>query len=130
MTARELAARAKKLSAICLALPEAEEKRHNDHAGYLVRGKTFAWYLANHHGDGIWALSCKVLPGDNHALTSSYPARFYLPAYMAHRGWVALRLDLPDVDWAEVAELVQGSYRLTAPKTLVKRLPPEPVEAD
>jgi predicted DNA-binding protein (MmcQ/YjbR family) len=46
------------------------------------------------------------------------PAKFYLPAYMAHRGWVALRLDVGKVDWEEVAELVRGSYQLVAPKTL------------
>ena len=37
---------------------------------------------------------------------------------MAHRGWIALRLDLPKIDWKEVEELVTESYRLVAPKRL------------
>jgi phosphoribosylglycinamide formyltransferase-1 len=37
---------------------------------------------------------------------------------MAHRGWIALRLDAGKIDWSEVAELVADSYRLVAPKRL------------
>jgi hypothetical protein len=103
---------------ICLALPEATQQRHGDHASFLVRKKIFAYYLDDHHGDGIVAVACKVLPGDNVALTTGDPDRFYLPAYIGPRGWVALRLDLVDVDWDEVAELAIGSYRLVAPKRL------------
>jgi hypothetical protein len=82
------------------------------------RTKTFAYFLNNHHGDGIVAVTCKVLPGDNTALVAAQPARFYLPAYIGSRGWVALRLDTGEVDWDEVAELVACSYRLVAPKRL------------
>ena len=84
----------------------------------MVRKKTFAWFLDDHHGDGIVAVSCKVLPGENTALATAQPDRFYLPAYMAHRGWVALRLDVGEVDWEEVAELVACGYCLVAPKNL------------
>jgi predicted DNA-binding protein (MmcQ/YjbR family) len=107
-----------RLTKICLALPEAVREDHGRHAGFLVRKKTFAWFLNDHHGDRIVSVSCKVLPGDNNALTKANPERFYLPAYMAHRGWVALRLDIPKIDWAEAGELVRGSYQLVAPKTL------------
>ncbi len=65
-------------------------------------------------------MACKVLPGDNVALVRAQPDRFYLPAYIGSRGWVALRLDTGEVDWEEAAELVTGSYRLTAPKTLAR----------
>jgi predicted DNA-binding protein (MmcQ/YjbR family) len=103
---------------ICLAFPEATRQRHGDYASFLVRKKIFAYYLDNHHGDGIVAVTCKVLPGDNLALTTADPGRFYLPAYIGARGWVALRLDVGEVDWDEVAELAAGSYWLVAPKRL------------
>jgi hypothetical protein len=45
--------------------------------------------------------------------------RFYKPAYLGPRGWVAVRLDTGDVDWDEVAELALDAYRLTAPKRLL-----------
>ena len=107
-----------RLTKICLALPESIRQLHGNHAGFLVRKRTFAYFLNDHHGDGIVALTCKVLPGDNAALAAAQPARFYIPAYIGPRGWVALRLDVGNVDWDEVAELVVGSYLLVAPKRL------------
>src|SRR6185369_14519145 len=65
------------------------------HASFLVRKKTFAYYLANHHGDGIVAACFKVALGGNADLVASDPARFYLPAYIGPRGWVAFRLAAP-----------------------------------
>ena len=104
---------------ICLALPEAIQEPASRHATFLVRKHVFAYYLNDHHGDGIVSVCCKVLPGDNEALAAAQPERFYLPAYIGPRGWVGLRLDVSGLDWNEVAELVTGSYKLIAPKRLV-----------
>src|SRR5437763_17173979 len=107
-----------RLTAICLALPEATRRDLGRHASFLVRKKTFAYYLDDHHGDGIVAVCCKVALGENADLAAADPARFYLPAYIGPRGWVGLRLDVGEVDWDEVAGLVVDSYRLVAPKRL------------
>ena len=104
-----------RLAKICLALPGAERRDCNGHAQFLARKRTFAYFLNNHHGDGIVAVTCKVLPGDNTRLANAQPSRFYLPSYIGPRGWVALRLDIGAVDWEEVAELVATSYNLVAP---------------
>ncbi len=111
-----------KLSAICLALPEAVREDQGSHASFRVAKKVFAYYLNDHHGDGIVSICCKVLPGDNERLIAANPRKFYMPAYIGPRGWVALRLDRPTVDWAEVKELVHGSYMQTAPRRLLKLL--------
>ena len=95
-----------RLMKICLALPEAIQEPAARHATFLVRKDVFAYYLNDHHGDGIVSVCCKVLPGDNQALVAARPAKFYMPAYIGPRGWVALRLDIGGVDWNEVAELV------------------------
>jgi hypothetical protein len=116
--AAKLDARLKRVGEICAALAETTMTRHNSHAAFLVRKKTFAYYLDNHHGDGIVAITCKVAPGDNQLLAKAQPERFYLPAYIASRGWVALRLDLGKIDWEEVQELLYESYRRIAPKKL------------
>ena len=50
------------LSAICLALPEAERVIHEPHAQFSVRKRTFAYFLDDHHGDGIVGLTVKA-PG-------------------------------------------------------------------
>jgi len=107
-----------RLMKICLALPEAIQEPAAQHATFLVRKTVFAYYLNSHHGDGIVSVCCKVLDGDNAALVAAHPGKFYLPAYIGPRGWVALRLDVGGVDWHEVAELVVGSYQLVAPKRL------------
>lgn len=107
-----------RLTEICLALPETVRQESGNHASFLVRKKTFAYFLDNHHGDGIVAVCCKVALGENADLAAADAARFYLPAYIGPRGWVGLRLDTGTIDWSEVTELVAGSYRLAAPKRL------------
>ena len=112
-----------RLTKICLALPEATRECMGLHAGFRVHKKTFAYFLNDHHGDGIVSVACKALPGENTALAAAQPDRFYMPAYIGPKGWVALRLDIGKVDWEEVAELVAASYRQIAPKRLVGLLP-------
>ena len=113
-----------RLTKIALALPEAKRELHGSYASFLVRKRTFAYFLNNHHGDGIVAVTCKALPGENAALASAQPKRYYLPAYIGPRGWVALRLDLGKIDWDEVRELLLGSFLLTAPKHLATLVQP------
>jgi hypothetical protein len=111
-------ARLIRLTKICMALPEVTREIMGKHAGFKVRKKLFAYFLDDHHGDGIVCVTCKVMPGDNVALSKSNPERYFLPAYIGPRGWVALRLDVGKVDWEEVGELVADSYRRIAPKGL------------
>jgi predicted DNA-binding protein (MmcQ/YjbR family) len=109
-----------RISAICLALPEATSERQGDHASFRVRKRVFAYFLDNHHGDGIVSICGKTLPGDHNVLVASDSKRFYLPAYIGPRGWVGLRLDIGKIDWEEVRELVTGSYLQIAPGKLAE----------
>jgi hypothetical protein len=103
---------------IALSLPEVEREAYFDHFTFSVRGKKLAYFLNNHHGDGVIGLCVKAGPGENTALIASDPIRFYMPAYIGPRGWVGLRLDIGEVDWSEVRELITDSYLLAAPKSL------------
>ena len=114
-----------RVTEIALKLPETARKVHGSHAQFLVGKKTFAYFLDNHHGDGIVSITGKVLPGDNTALAEAQPKRFYLPAYIGSRGWVALRLDVGKIDWEEVEELLKGSYALVAPRKLADQVKAE-----
>jgi hypothetical protein len=89
---------------------------------FKVRKRTFAYYLDDHHGDGIEAVVFKT-PG-NEGLIAASPERFYMPSYVGHRGWVALRLDRGEIDWTEVADFITDSYLAVAPKTLAAKLEP------
>jgi hypothetical protein len=113
-----------RLRAICLALPETTERLSHGEPTWFVRGKkTFVTYANHHHDDrlGFW---CAAAAGAQEALVASDPARFFRPPYVGHRGWLGVRLDVPDapVDWDEIAEIVTDAYRQIAPKTLVARL--------
>jgi hypothetical protein len=54
--------------------------------------------------------------GVQHALVSEEPDRFFVPAYVGHRGWLGVRLDR-DLDWDEVAGIIEDAYRLVAPRS-------------
>jgi predicted DNA-binding protein (MmcQ/YjbR family) len=114
--------RRERVTAICDALPGAEHTDHGDHTVYRVRGKVFAYFLDDHHGDGIVSVCVKSALGENRDRVRLDPERFYLPAYIGPRGWFGLRLDRGRVRWREVAEVVEQSYRLTAPRSLTGEL--------
>ena len=63
----------------------------------------------------------KAGPGVQEALVASDPDRFFVPAYVGHKGWVGTWLTA-DQDWDEIAELIEDSYRLIAPKRLAARI--------
>jgi predicted DNA-binding protein (MmcQ/YjbR family) len=131
MTSSAARARWRRLRTICLALPGATEHADGtpvlDHHARLavvfrVRHRSFAWFLDNHHGDGLVAVACKAVPGRASQLIEAEAVRYYLPPYLRRSGWVGLRLDVGRVDWNEVAELVEDSYRLVAPsRVLINR---------
>jgi predicted DNA-binding protein (MmcQ/YjbR family) len=111
-----------RVTQICRALPSVEEQNHAGHTIYRVRGKVFAYFLDDHHGDGIVSVCAKSERGENLDRARLDPERFYLPAYIGARGWFGMRLDRGRVPWREVAEIIGHSYRLTAPKSLIKKL--------
>ena len=114
--------RLERVSQLALALPEVKRELHGSHASFLIRKKPFAYFLDNHHGDGIVGVTCKVMPNENTALIAAQPKRYYMPAYVGPRGWVALRLDVGKIDWDEVRDLLLGSYLLMAPKRLAAQV--------
>jgi len=117
------------VSGVCLALPEATHEESGPHDTYRVRGKTFAYFVQDHHGDGIVGVHVKARPGENEALIAEHPERFFMPAYVGPRGWVGLRLDTPEPDWQEAEGMLVESYLLTAPVGLARKVrrdrPPE-----
>ncbi|HEY6453727.1 MAG TPA: MmcQ/YjbR family DNA-binding protein [Steroidobacteraceae bacterium] len=112
------------LSAVCLALPEAERTLCGAHADFRVHGKIFAYYLRNHGGNGITAACVKARLGEHVQHVKRAPTRFYLPQFIGRRGWFGVRLDQGDIDWDEVKALVVVSYNLAAPQNLRTALAP------
>lgn len=114
-----------RLRKICLALPEAHEVEAWGEPTFRVRNKIFALYVnpANHHGRGRHSTWLKAAAGDQARMVAAAPDCFFVPPYVGPIGWIGIWLD-GTIDWTDVAEFVRDSYRLIAPKRLLKELAP------
>jgi hypothetical protein len=122
MTRRETERALKRIRTICMAFPETEERLSHGAPTFFAGGKkTFVMFMDDHHGDGRLAIWCAAPDGVQATLVDEEPDRFFVPPYVGTRGWLGVRLD-HDVDWGEVAGIVDDGFRLVAPKTLLKRL--------
>jgi hypothetical protein len=109
-----------RLRALCTALPEVTEKTSHGEPTWFVR-KVFLTYADHHHDDrvGFW---CAAAPGVQEELLAAGPDRFFRPPYVGGRGWLGVWLDVDDLDWDEIAEIVTDAYRQIAPRRLVAQL--------
>jgi predicted DNA-binding protein (MmcQ/YjbR family) len=106
------------LRALCLAFPESVEVEAWGRPTFRAGKKIFAVFSGTEerpHG-----LIFKPEADERVALLQD--ERFYSPPYFGPGGWLALDLDAAEVDWDEVAELVESSYRLVALKRMIKAL--------
>jgi len=107
---------------IALALPNVFEKEAWGEPTFRAPGGMFAMFSNNHHNDGIVAILCKAPLGYQAEMVRIAPERFYVPPYVGVSGWVGLRLDV-DVDWDEVAGVVEQAYKMCAEKSKPRRVP-------
>jgi predicted DNA-binding protein (MmcQ/YjbR family) len=105
----------------CLWLPEAQEFMSHGSPNFRVRGKTFATYVVNHHGDGRVALWLNVLPGAQELHVGADSKRFFVPPYVGPRGWLGVHLDR-GLKWPRIAALVREAYEKVAPPELRVRI--------
>ena len=104
---------------ICMALPQTEERLSHGAPTFFAGGKkTFVMFMDDHHGDGRLAIWCSAPPGVQATLVDEEPGRFFVPPYVGHRGWLGVRLDV-DVDWGEVAGIIDDGFREVATKQLI-----------
>lgn len=112
-----------RLRRLALAFPGAAEKVSHGHPAFYTQ-KVFAYYGGSQRVDGVWVnreRSLLVLPDDDERVALLEDPRGYQPAYLGAYGWIGLDLDHA-TDWAEVGELLDASYRRTAPKGLIAEL--------
>ncbi len=111
--------------ALAAALPGTAEKVSHGRPAFFTT-KVFAYYGGSRKVDGEWvqhehAVVVQPDPGDRPALLED--ERTFVPAYLGPSGWIGLDLDVEgDTDWDKVAELLDASFRVTAPKGLVRQL--------
>jgi hypothetical protein len=106
---------------VCLSLPEAEEVVSHGFPDFRVRGKTFASYVVNHHGDGRVALWLNAPSGSQDHYSKSEPKHFFVPPYVGPRGWLGVHLN-KGLPWQRVAALVRQAYEKVAPRALAESI--------
>lgn len=104
-----------------LAMPGAAEKVSHGRPAFFT-GKVFAYFGGSLRVDGECvdhAASILVLLDDDDRL-AMLERGAWVPGYLGPSGWIGI--DLADVDDAEIDELLDASYRRTAPARLVREL--------
>jgi len=110
-----------RLRRIISAWPETTERLSHGAPTWWGGKKTFASFANDHHGDGRVALWCKSTFEQQAELVEADPEIFFVPPYVGPSGWVGVRLDR-DVDWDQVASMLEEGYRLVAPKRALAKL--------
>jgi predicted DNA-binding protein (MmcQ/YjbR family) len=96
--------------ALCLALPDTEEKIAWGSPTFRVHGRLFVMFTNNHHGDGRVAIWCAAPEGAQQDLVASNPKHFFVPPYVGVGGWIGIRLDTK-LGKGAIAALIEQAYR-------------------
>lgn len=117
-----------RLRTVALAFPEATEAVAHGRPTFRVR-KMFAVYGSGTKGDAVtrrdFPHGLLVIPDEEERLALEEDERCFVPAYYGPFGWIGIdlgRVPPDEVDWQEVAELLDSSYRQVAGVRLVERL--------
>jgi hypothetical protein len=113
-----------RVRALCLSFPRTEERLSHGEPTWFAGGrKSFVMYADHHHDDreAFWAAAPD---GVQAAMVAEDPGRYFRPAYVGTRGWVGVYLDVPDVDWDRVEEVVEDAWRCVAGPRLVAEADP------
>ncbi|RJY08148.1 phosphoribosylglycinamide formyltransferase [Aurantiacibacter aquimixticola] len=107
---------------LALAMPEAEERESHGAPAWRTSGKSgkyFAHFSDTHHGSEHVALLVKTGgPDEVESLAETAPDTYFKPAYYGASGWVGIILNRPGVDWDNVEDWLNRSWRMVAPKRL------------
>lgn len=109
---------------IALGFPGAAEKISHGRPAFFTR-KVFAYYGGSvRRGPGDWIQHPQsvqvLLESDERAALLDDP-RTFVPAYLGPSGWLGFDLTITS-DFEEIAELLDSSFRTTAPTRLVAEL--------
>lgn len=112
-----------RVRALALSLPGAAEKVSHGRPTFFT-SKVFAYFGGSLKVAGQWvqhpsAIMVKLDASEREAMLAD--ERCWIPGYLGPSGWIGLDID-GDTDFAEVAELLDSSYRQTASRTHVEAL--------
>lgn len=102
---------------ICLALPDVNERpSHGEPCWFYKNKRVVCMFDDHHHGAERTAVWVPAPPGVAAGLVSGDENRFFIPPYVGVKGWVGVRVDLPDTDWDELAGLISQAWEMVSSK--------------
>jgi phosphoribosylglycinamide formyltransferase-1 len=112
------------VDALARQLPEVGRKTSHGSPGWSVggeKGKLFAIIADHHHGEEAVGLLVKASgPDEMTGLIEAQADIYYWPKYYGASGWLGVRLNRRDVDWDQVRDWLERSWRACAPPRLTK----------
>jgi len=107
------------------ALPEVTRKTSHGAPGWAVgpekTARLFAIIADHHHGEETVGLLVKASGADEMTgLIDAQPGIYYWPKYYGASGWLGLKLNRRNVDWGQVADWLERSWRSAAPPRLTR----------
>ena len=108
---------------IAADLPGSDEKVSHGRPAFFTK-KVFAYYGGSLKVGGEWVQhprSVVVLPDPDDRLALLDDPQVFVPAYLGPSGWLGVDVD-DATDWTEVGELIDASFRLTAPARAIAEL--------
>ena len=94
---------------LCLSLPDTEEVSRHGAPNFKVKGKTFAMFVLNHHGDGRVALWLNSPHGAQQMYTQLDPESYFVPPYVGVKGWLGMELN-KNLEWNQIYTRVREAY--------------------
>src|SRR5262245_27470924 len=116
---------------LCLAFPGAEEFESHGSPNYRSRlgarkGRVFAVWALNHHGDGHAGLWLNTPAMEQSRLLAS--SHTYKPPYVGPSGWIGVELNR-GIGWKRVCELTHMAWANSSPAKLVAQVSRPPAVA-
>ena len=102
---------------VARGLPGAEESTTYGEPAFKVGGKLFAWLSPDHQADG--ALAVRVDPDEKQLAIDSAPDIYFQTPH--YEGYPILLIRLDRVDPVDLAERIEDSWLLRAPKRLASK---------
>lgn len=99
---------------LCLFLPDTEEVSRHGAPNFKVKGKTFAMFVLNHHGDGRVALWLNSPQGVQQLCIQLDPESYFVPPYVGVKGWLGVELN-GKLEWEEICTRVREAYEHASP---------------
>ena len=105
-----------------MTFPEAAEKlSHGSPAFFIEKGKVYAYFWHNHHGDGHTTVIVKTSGREEQAMLVEMDPDFYhVPPYLGPSGWIGMELNGDATDWQRIEDRIAMSWEMVAPRRLLE----------